>query len=172
MIRLLLLFFIVFIASFISLILIYGTISFGMLLLVKEMGFFYSSFQVNTSILGALFNSMIIPGIMFASIVTGMCCIIMYKAIQKKQHLRVEHFITIFKSFILFTAFFSICYYIVTLMIISSGKTGLLMVLPYISVMGDFFDYSLPVMWLTVAWYWVSKYESKFINDEEEWMLR
>jgi hypothetical protein len=57
-------------------------------------------------------------------------------------------------------------------MIVSSGKTGLLMVLPYINVMGDFFDYGLPVMWISVAWYWVSKYESKFINDEEEWMLR
>ena len=172
MIRLLLLFLTAFIISFISLVILYGSISLGMLLLVKELGFFYAPSSINNMIIGAIFKSAIIPAIMFASIITGMCSIIIYKALEKKQHLRVEHFFAIFKSFLLLTAFFSVGYYIIILMVVSSGKSGLLMILPYIKVMGGFFEYGLPVMWLIIAWYWIMKYESKFLNEEEEWMLR
>jgi hypothetical protein len=172
MLRPLLLFFTVFLLSFIALVMIYGSFSIGMLWIVNKLGFFNISVSIDTSILQTLFYSTITPAIMFASIVTGMCCIIVYKAVQKKHPLRIGHFVTIFRSFLLFTAFFCICYYILVLMLVTSGKTGLLLILPYINVMGSFFDFGLPVMWLFVAWYWILKYESKFINDEDEWMLR
>jgi hypothetical protein len=172
MLRPLLLFFTVFLLSFISLVMIYGSVSIAMLWVVNKLGFFNIPVSIDTPVLQALFYSTIIPAIMFASIVTGMCCILVYKAVQKKHHLRIGHFVTIFRSFLLFTAFFCIGYYILVLMLVTSGKTGLLLILPYIRVMGSFFDFGLPVMWLSVAGYWILKYESKFINDEDEWMLR
>jgi hypothetical protein len=171
MIRLLLLFFIVFIISFISFILINGLTSLGMLWIAKEMGFFHTASASGTSITGPLFKSMIIPGIMFSSIVTGMCCIIVYKALQKKQHLKIGNFVTIFKSFLFFTALFCIGFFIM-LMMMSSGQMGLLLILSFINVIALVSKYGLTVIWLILAWYWVVKYESKFINDEEEWMLR
>lgn len=171
MIRLLLIFLCVFAVAFISIFILYGGINIGMLWMANQMGFFTAKIAIDSVVLTFLAHTLLLPAIMFASITTGMFCIILLKAMRNKQPLRVSALVTIFKSQLLFTAIFIVLFYVVVLMVVTSGRTGLLLMLPYIKATGLYFDYGLPAMWLFLAWYWVVKYESKFINEVDEWTL-
>ena len=150
----------------------YGCISVGLLWLANKLGFFFAPLEINFHVLKAVFKSMFIPGLLFAGIVTGMYAIIRHKVVDKEQELRHDHLTILFRSFLLLTAVFCVCYYLVVLLIINSGNKGLIEIMPYINIMSRFFEYGMPVMWLMIAWYWIVKYESKLLNEDEEWMLK
>jgi hypothetical protein len=170
MLRLILILLLVFGIALISLLVIYGLFSLISICAINEMNLLSIPLEINSTLINAFFKEAALPGIMFGSVITALFSIILYRALQKKQRIQVEHFLTIFRSYLLFTFFMALAYHLVILMIIYS-KSGVFLSLPFIDLLGYFFDYTLPFIWLILAYYWVKKYEDKFLNDDEDDLL-